>query len=258
MSLADLAETLRRGDPDRFLALMAAPPGARPRLLPLYAFNLEIARAPWVTAEPMIAEMRLQWWRDALAEIGEGRAPRRHEVVELLAEVIRAAAIPVPLLDAAVAARRRDAVREPFPDDNALIAYLDATGGGLMWASALALGAPAGAEAIVREVARSGALAAWFRAVPALAAAGCHPLPVPDPGAVSKLARDGLGWLAAARARRRELPPETFPALLPAWQAAPVLRKAAADPEAVTEGRLSLPEFSRRGRLLWQSLSGRF
>ena len=68
------AALVERGDPDRFAAVMAAPVAARTRLWPLYAFNLEVARAPWVTKEPMIAEMRLQWWRDVVAE----PAPRAH------------------------------------------------------------------------------------------------------------------------------------------------------------------------------------
>ena len=51
---------------------MAAPVEARRVLFPLYAFNVEVARAPWVTSEPMIGEMRLQWWRDALEEIARG------------------------------------------------------------------------------------------------------------------------------------------------------------------------------------------
>ncbi|MCB1311397.1 MAG: squalene/phytoene synthase family protein, partial [Sedimentitalea sp.] len=70
MSLgADLdacAGLVQRGDLERFMATMAAPVAARRVLFPLYAFNLEVARAPWVTQEPVIAEMRLQWWRDAL------------------------------------------------------------------------------------------------------------------------------------------------------------------------------------------------
>ena len=73
MSLQACADLVQRGDPDRFAAAMAAPVAARKVLFPLYAFNLEVARAPWVTEEPMIAEMRLQWWRDALGEIGGGR-----------------------------------------------------------------------------------------------------------------------------------------------------------------------------------------
>jgi phytoene/squalene synthetase len=256
MSLAACAELVRRGDPDRFLATMAAPPAARARLFPLYAFNLEVARAPWVTAEPLIAEMRLQWWRDTLAEIAAGAVPRAHEVAEPLATVLRATAIPVALLDALVAARRWDIAGEPLADAAALVDHLEATGGNLMWAGALALGAPPTAEPAVRDLARAGALAAWLRAVPALAAAGRTPLPDPAPSAVAGLAREGLAWLQAARAARGSVPAHARPALLSAWQAGPILRLAARDPAAVAEGGLGLSEAARRARLLWQSVAG--
>jgi 15-cis-phytoene synthase len=39
------AAMVERGDPDRFRAAMVAPPGRRPGLMALYAFNLEVARA---------------------------------------------------------------------------------------------------------------------------------------------------------------------------------------------------------------------
>ena len=258
MSLAGIAETLRRGDPDRFLALMAAPPAARPRLLPLYAFNLEVARAPWLTAEPLIAEMRLQWWRDALAEIAAGASPRAHEVAEPLATVLRDAAIPPALLDDLIEARRRDISGEPFADMAELARYLDRTGGNLIWAAALALGAPPGAEAPVRDLGRAGALAAWLRALPDMQARGRPGLADPEEAAVAALAREGLSWLARAREGRGRVPRRCRPALLPAWQAGAVLGRAARAPARAMEGGLGLSEFERRGRLLWQAVSGRF
>ena len=92
MTLSDdvnaCAAIVQRGDPDRFMATMAAPVAARRVLFPLYAFNVEVARAPWVTEESMIAEMRLQWWRDAVEEVAKGGVVRRHEVVTPLAEVL--------------------------------------------------------------------------------------------------------------------------------------------------------------------------
>ena len=88
--LTACAQLVERGDPDRFAAAMAAPVRARAVLFPLYAFNLEVARAPWLTQESMIAEMRLQWWRDALEEIRAGGLVRRHEVVTPLAHVLDA------------------------------------------------------------------------------------------------------------------------------------------------------------------------
>ena len=49
MSVAACAALVERSDPERYLAVMAAPVWARERLFPLYAFNLEVARAPWVS-----------------------------------------------------------------------------------------------------------------------------------------------------------------------------------------------------------------
>jgi phytoene/squalene synthetase len=65
MSLDAIADGLRRADPDRFAAAMAAPPAARAGLLALYSVNIDMARAPWASAEPLVAEMRVQWWGDA-------------------------------------------------------------------------------------------------------------------------------------------------------------------------------------------------
>jgi 15-cis-phytoene synthase len=57
MTVNACAALVQRGDPDRFAAVMAAPVEARARLFVIYAWNLEVARAPWVTSEPLIAEM---------------------------------------------------------------------------------------------------------------------------------------------------------------------------------------------------------
>ncbi|MFQ5437406.1 MAG: squalene/phytoene synthase family protein, partial [Paracoccaceae bacterium] len=81
MSMDACAAIVARGDPDRFLAAMSAPLWARERLLPLYAFNVEVARAPWVTSEPRLAEMRLAWWRGEVVKIGSGAGRFDHEVL---------------------------------------------------------------------------------------------------------------------------------------------------------------------------------
>ena len=140
MSDADLAERVARGDPERWRSAMTAPPPARPGLMALYAFNLEIARAPWVASEPMLAEIRLRWWADALAEIYDGRPPRRHEVVEPLAATVVAADLPRRLFDEMIAARASEAGGEPLPDRTALDLYIDHTAGHLMELAARHLG----------------------------------------------------------------------------------------------------------------------
>src|SRR5262245_49761252 len=77
-------DLVRSGDRDRFLCAAAAPPGSRRVLLALLAFNLEIARTREVVREPMLGEIRLQWWRESLDEIWNAK-PRAHPVIEELA-----------------------------------------------------------------------------------------------------------------------------------------------------------------------------
>ena len=248
------ADLVRRADPARFRATMAGPVAARARLFPIYAFNLEVARAPWVTREPMIAEMRLQWWRDVLAEIAGGGPVRRHEVAVPLARVLDATG--ARLLDALIEARRADTLRAPFDDEAALWAYLDATSGNLMRVAARVLG-PAG-EGALRPAGLALGLANWLRAIPALEAAGRAPLPDGRPRAVRKLAQAGLGYLRAARARRAEVSRPARPALLPLWEAGAVLARATRDPGAVTAGRLDPAPAISGATLLWRAVSGRW
>ena len=247
------ADLVERGDPDRFAAVMAAPAGLRARLWPLYAFNLEIARAPWVTKEPMIAEMRLQWWRDVVAE----STPRAHEVAGPLHQLIGAAGLDRGVLDRMAAARIWDVYAEPFEDQAAFDRYIEDTGAGLMWLSARACGAADQAEETVRYYGWAASLAGFLRAVPVLEERGKRPLVDGRPGAVRDLAASGLEKIAQARAGRK-LVGRAAPALLVGWQAEALLAQVVADPMMVAEGRMGLSEFSRRGRLLWQGFSGRF
>ncbi|MBV1867655.1 MAG: squalene/phytoene synthase family protein, partial [Marinosulfonomonas sp.] len=239
MSLAACAEIVRKGDPDRFLSVMAAPPAARAALFPIYAFNVEVARAPWVTQEAMIAEMRLQWWRDALDEIATGKPVRRHEVTTPLAAVLDADGAGV--LDKLVQARRWDIYRDPFEDGDHFAEYLSATSGGLMWVAARALGADAG-EAPVREVGYASGLANWFKAIPQLEAQGRVPLVDGRTETVVDLAQDALSRLKAAR---RQVPKPARPATRSGWQAGGTLRAAVTNPAVVPNGGLHIPEFRK-------------
>lgn len=252
MSLDACAGIVEKGDPDRWLSLLAAPLAARRVLLPIYAFNLEVARAPWVTAEPAIAEMRLQWWRDALEEIANGGAVRRHEVVTPLAEVIDAEAVSV--LDQLVAARRWDIYSDPFEDADHFDRYLAQTAGGVMWTAARALGADDPGP--VANAARASGLAAWFLAIPELEARGRRPLVDGRGLAVQDLARDGLAALRLARAARDRVPVAARPALRAGWRAGAILRAALSDPGRVGRGELAESEAARRASLIWRGVRG--
>ncbi|MCA0995583.1 squalene/phytoene synthase family protein [Alloyangia pacifica] len=250
------AGLIERGDPDRFAAAMAAPPEARRVLFPLYAFNLEVARAPWVTQETMIAEMRLQWWRDALEEIAKGGAVRRHEVVTPLAQVLDGET--AARLDPLVGARRWDIYRDPFEDEAHLTRYLEETSGLLLLAAGRGLAGPAGmGEEVALDAGYAFGLAAFLRAVPELESKGRVPLLDGRPEGVAALARGGLARLARARKGFGAVPKAARPALLAGWQAGPLLALAAKEPQRVAEGTLQLSEFSRRARLAKAGFTGR-
>ena len=237
------AESVARGDPDRFRATMASPVAARSVLFPLYAFNLEVARAPWVTQEPMIAEMRLQFWRDVLDGIAVGSPPRAHEVAAPLAGLLASRPQLLAVLDALVEARRWDIYKDPFEDNAAFEHYLDATGAGLMWSAAVLLGARPDLEPAIRAYGRAAALAGLFLAVPELTARSRLPLVDGRPEAVQALAQTGL--LGIKSARSAALPRACLPAVWAGWRAQALLSRAVKNPYHVIEGTLPESGFSK-------------
>ncbi len=246
------ARIVERGDPDRFAATMAAPVAARAVLFPIYAFNVEVARAPWVTAEPLIAEIRLQWWADALDEIASGSKSgaksgatvRAHEVTTPLARVLDAAGAGI--LMANVDARRRDAQRLPMAQVAELQSYVAETGGALMWAAARALGSDQ--ETRARAVGTAAGLANYLRAVPAFLARGINPLPEMTEAEFAALLDPQFAALHGPRPDRA-----LRIASLSAWRAGSTLRRARRDPAAAPQGRLNEPEALSRLRLMWRA-----
>ena len=76
-----------RADRDRYLADLFAPEAARPHLFALHAFNARLRGSATASSEPTLGEIRLQWWRDALARRcrrppgGERAQARRSEIL---------------------------------------------------------------------------------------------------------------------------------------------------------------------------------
>lgn len=120
---------LRRADPDRWLTTLFAPDARRPGLHALYAFNAEIARARGAVSQPMIGQIRLQWWREAWEGIWEDR-PRNHPVVAALHAHCRNLdrGDVFTLIDA----RETDMEETPPADMDALLRYAEASSTPLM------------------------------------------------------------------------------------------------------------------------------
>jgi phytoene/squalene synthetase len=167
---------VRAADFDRYLAALFAPADARAHLFAFYAFNHEIAHAAQAVTQPEAGRIRLQWWRDAVEGLYEGRN-LAHPVLAALSEAIAAHAVPRALLETAIEARECDMEESPFGDMTALEAYADATSGTLMRLALRVLCAGESVDGVVRSAAIAYTLAGLLRALPFHAARGRVMLP---------------------------------------------------------------------------------
>ncbi len=83
--LALVAGDLRARDVERWIACLWAPPEARPACAAALALDLEMARIVASLREPLLAEIRLAWWRERLAALAAGGAPPAQPLLRLLA-----------------------------------------------------------------------------------------------------------------------------------------------------------------------------
>ena len=188
----DLDALVRRVDPDRWMSSrFVADPALRADVVALYAFDHELARAPKVASNPLIGEIRLTWWREALDEVYEGRAVRRHPTAEALADMVHRRGLERARLETLIDARYRELDARPMDEKDAL-AWAGDTGG---VAAEIAAGllAPGSEAGPARAAGTAWALARRAAHAPALK-------PVAERA------------LSAARTAVKELSPRAFPA----------------------------------------------
>jgi phytoene synthase len=226
----DLDQLIRRVDPDRWLtSRFIADEGARADVLALYAFDHELARALKAASTPLMVEIRLTWWREALDEIFDGPTVRRHPVAEALADAVRRrglarapleamidgqiAAVEVAAFDAAAAIGWADAVEGSLASLAAMVLDPAASGqaaatAGRAWGLALLRRSGRASDAVLLPLlrgalaeARIGAVRLSVAAMPAVLPARLarFDLAGRSPGAFTKrlalVIASGSGWL---------------------------------------------------------------
>ncbi len=147
-SIAQCKALVRARDEDRWLSACYAPQPVRWRLFALYALSLELERIPEVVSEPLLGDIRFQWWRDSLAEIAKGARPRAHPAVEAAAEMGIVAAAGAEI-DAALDAYAR-LLDQPFASLEGFSAWCRRAEGSLARA-ALRISAPGACDAAAAE-----------------------------------------------------------------------------------------------------------
>jgi phytoene synthase len=258
-NLSPLARLVRQHDRDRFLTALFAPAERREDLLALYAFNYEIAKTREVVSEPVLGQIRLQWWRETIDAIYAGGPVRPHEVATPLAAAIRRHELSRAHFNALIAAREFDLAGEAPQSPAALESYAEGSSARLVWLALETLG-ERGASAVSagRAVGVAYALAGLLRALPFHARMKRLYLPRDLSHAaglrvdadvfelrsspalhrvVAQVAASAAGHLASARAQSSAVPRAALPALLPAVLAAADLARL---------GRAGYDPFDRR------------
>jgi len=196
----DLDELIRRVDPDRWLtSRFIGDAIARRDVMALYAYDHELARAQRIASTPLMAEIRLTWWREVLDEIFADGSVRRHPTAEALAAAVRRRGLPREPLEAMIDGQI-EAANAPAFDAAGVVAWADAVEGSAARAAAVILDPSAPAEAAA-PAGRAWGLALLLRAGVASREVLAAPL------------REAL---AEARAEARSLSVAALPAALPA------------------------------------------
>lgn len=163
--LSYCGQAVKAQDPDRFLLSMFAPADRREALWALFAFNHEIARTREVVSETGLGLIRLQWWRDEIGRLYEGRPAPEHEILRPLAGAIKAYGLKRDLFETLIYAREFD-LEDVRPSNlEGLLNYADFTLTPLMALALAICGGNTEAEP-VQPVAVNYALAGILRSVP--------------------------------------------------------------------------------------------
>ncbi|MEJ2626436.1 MAG: squalene/phytoene synthase family protein [Pseudolabrys sp.] len=239
------ANLVHEADRDRYLAALFASEAHRDALLALYAFNVEIARVRDLAREPMPGEIRLQWWREALAGERDAEAAA-HPVAASLREALARHGLSADPLQALIDAHTFDLYDEPMASLRDFDDYAAKTRGAVFALAAAMLGGlPPEVQALSRHAGIAYTVAGLLANLPLHAARRQLYVPLEllrrhgvTPEAVfAREDSEGLhAALAGLRAHAREhltaargalpsVPPAALPALLSAATVGAALKR---------------------------------
>lgn len=130
---------IEAANPERTLALSYAPPGTRAGLAAILALDDMLAQILRTTREPLVGQMRLTWWHEALVALDRAPPPAQPVLQALAVEVL-----PQGVSGAALAGMIDgwEVLLDPDPLTRAMVeAYAAARGAGLFSIGGQLLGA---------------------------------------------------------------------------------------------------------------------
>lgn len=149
---------VRAHEPDRYLAALAAPAEVRDDLLALAAFAAEVRRVPKLARDPLVGEIRLTWWREAIEALANG-ARTGNPIADALAPALARGAFSAPRLTGFLDALAFDLSPVAFVDAEARAIYLGKTEGALFRLGLARLGLGDPPDALIGLASRAYGLA---------------------------------------------------------------------------------------------------
>lgn len=128
--LSICADKAHRFDRERLMCAAVAPQDKRGALAALLAFNIEIATIPDLVTEPLLGEIRLQWWRDTVSALFEGKT-LDHPVALGVSDTLKNHNLSHKLFEEFLQARGFDLKKERPDSLSELQTYIDSTAGAL-------------------------------------------------------------------------------------------------------------------------------
>ena len=275
-TLSECGERLRKDDPDRYFCTLFAPPEKREALFALYAFDHELDRIPAIVSEPALGEVRLAWWREAVAT-PENAAAASHPIVGALA-ALRSGRRP-DLLETMIDARVRELCGEAPETLEGLVEHASRISGTLT-RQAVAILAPDAERAgeVARDAGIAVGLVRMLCTVPGMAARGRLMFPrdlvaalhlesdgIMQSGhnrrmarAVRKIAERAFYHIKQARRQRRLVPGEALAAFLPLGFASRDLSILKHNDYNVFDERFQCRTSGRQVAVLARALLGRY
>jgi 15-cis-phytoene synthase len=263
----EMRASARATEPDRYLAALLAPRKVRDDLIALAAFIAELKRIALIVKDPHLAEIRLQWWRDALLSGDAGSAAGNPTAKAMRSLIAR------HRLDPNALASWLDAFAHTFyaasPEDEAHLDLEHALIEGTAFAFAAKIcGAFAAAPQTLDLAGAAYGLGRLGPDFPRILARGRVPLPGlggfenEAPGVAGARARDrlaalGFARLDAIRAQFAKLDRPARTALLPLALVEPYLRASCAQGHDLTKELAEIAPLTRVWRIWRAHVSGR-
>lgn len=245
--------------PDHYLSALLAPRAVRADLIALAAFLGDVERIIATVSDPALAEIRLQWWREAID--GAARGDRTGAVIaDALGEAIRRHALPVATFDDMLEARSFDLYADPLPDAAALDTYFIKADGAPFALAAVILESPIGPpQPLILAAAEAYGRARLLRTTAAFTARGRDPFAVARPGQPAPTAPiiQARAALATARGAWRTAAAPVRTACLPLAVVGPYLDATQDVDFDATRMVADVPPLTRVWRLFVTNTTGR-